>query len=211
MNLSHAYFIYLSFHSPLLGYSYQPTMSIGGTGRPNHAPSSRRDVVRGTVSAFFGVATIGSAMVGDGALALEKCRPNALNCIRTVWYPPEGTSRAEAVRTLRDVLGSYPQSGQSGVDCSGWAVAVDDLDGSTSSARVEFRSCVGPAALAINLARPFVDDLKLEVGEDGSIEVRSSSRMGASDVGVNKKRVDFLGKALRAKGWKAPAVNYGSQ
>lgn len=45
----------------------------------------------------------------------------------------------------------------------------------------------------------FVDDLELR--RDGSrLEVRSASRVGHSDMGANRERVDALGERLRAAG-----------
>lgn len=37
-------------------------------------------------------------------------------------------------------------------------------------------------------------------------QVRSSSRLGFLDLGVNAKRLNWISKALRAKGWTAPAI-----
>ena len=50
------------------------------------------------------------------------------------------------------------------------------------------------AAVIKNLyAGKYVDDLELEyVPEKGLIELRSASRIGISDMGVNKKRVEDL-------------------
>lgn len=46
----------------------------------------------------------------------------------------------------------------------------------------------------------FVDDLELHLrAEDGIIAVRSASRLGYSDFGVNRRRVERLRKILRAK------------
>jgi uncharacterized protein (DUF1499 family) len=45
----------------------------------------------------------------------------------------------------------------------------------------------------------FVDDLELRLSSDGAaIAVRSASRMGRSDLGVNRARVEQLREALRA-------------
>jgi len=120
------------------------------------------------------------------------------------------------------VLNSYPQKGQAGADCSGWKIVKDELGlgdeaGSSSSSntiKLEYKSCVGPAALAINLGQPFIDDLKLELGKKddvkGSItvEVKSSSRMGSGDLFVNRKRLIYLGSLLREKGWGVPDPKY---
>ena len=47
----------------------------------------------------------------------------------------------------------------------------------------------------------FVDDLELELRPgDGIIAVRSASRIGHSDFGVNRSRVEHFRKMLRAKG-----------
>ena len=50
-----------------------------------------------------------------------------------------------------------------------------------------------------------VDDLEFAVA-DGRVEVRSSSRIGDSDLGVNAKRLNFLAAALRKDGWDAPSI-----
>ncbi len=99
----------------------------------------------------------------------------------------------------------------------------DDGDGKSmrsSTARLEYKSCVGPAAISVNLAQPFIDDVKLEIHESSNnddnslgvilVEVKSSSRMGSSDLFVNKKRIEFLGKELEKLGWGVPSVKYGA-
>ena len=47
----------------------------------------------------------------------------------------------------------------------------------------------------------FVDDLELSLSPaDGWIQVRSASRVGYSDFGVNRRRVEALREELRAAG-----------
>lgn len=47
----------------------------------------------------------------------------------------------------------------------------------------------------------FVDDLELALAEDGTrIDVRSASRVGYSDLGVNRARVEALRATLRRAG-----------
>lgn len=47
----------------------------------------------------------------------------------------------------------------------------------------------------------FVDDLELAlVADERRIHVRSASRVGWSDLGVNRRRVEALRAALRAQG-----------
>jgi uncharacterized protein (DUF1499 family) len=66
---------------------------------------------------------------------------------------------------------------------------------------VEYRSSgKGFFAKNFNGGRPFVDDLNIEI-TDGKVQIRSQSRVGDSDFGVNKKRVSFLAAELKEKGW----------
>ncbi|MBM4265520.1 MAG: DUF1499 domain-containing protein [Deltaproteobacteria bacterium] len=51
----------------------------------------------------------------------------------------------------------------------------------------------------------FVDDLELCLRRDhGVIAVRSASRLGYGDLGVNRKRVESLRETLRSRGVVAP-------
>jgi len=43
--------------------------------------------------------------------------------------------------------------------------------------------------------------------EGRTVEVRSSSRVGYLDYGVNAKRLNYIANALRSKGWDAPGVD----
>jgi uncharacterized protein (DUF1499 family) len=45
------------------------------------------------------------------------------------------------------------------------------------------------------------------VQEDGKVEVRSSSRKGYDDMGVNKKRLQYMQDTL-PKGWDTPEPKY---
>jgi uncharacterized protein (DUF1499 family) len=145
--------------------------------------------------------------------AIKPCPQGANNCWSTAskganqalpWVWPVDTPKSEAISALQAVLNDYPQDGQSGVDLGGWSFAVNEL-ASNGYARLEYKSGVGNMARFFNGGKPFVDDLELAVGPS-SVEVRSSSRVGDSDFGVNAKRLNFLTKALRAKGWTAPAI-----
>ena len=156
--------------------------------------------------------------------ALEECKPKSHNCIRTTWTAPSSiTNPSQAASEIRNVLNSYPQSGQAGVDCNGWKIVSDKLDDTTDTEEsyggglitLEYKSCIGPAAMAINLGQPFIDDLKLELnGKDVIssgrvlVEVKSSSRMGSSDLFVNRKRLEYLGQKLKLNGWDVPPPKY---
>lgn len=171
-----------------------------------------------------------TASTPQKAYALEQCRPKARNCIRTAWEAPPSSikNKEDAINVIKNVLNSYPQNGQNGVDCNGWSI-VKDIDTTTTTTSsspssdksiiaLEYKSCIGPAALAINLAQPFIDDVILEFEERKLendvmvviVQVKSSSRMGSSDLNVNKKRIEYLGEKLRQQGWIIPNVRYGA-
>mmetsp|Transcript_8152 Transcript_8152/g.10361 ORF Transcript_8152/g.10361 Transcript_8152/m.10361 type:complete len:189 (-) Transcript_8152:189-755(-) len=167
---------------------------------PASYTASRRDVF-GKVATSFG---IGAALLQQPAIAnaLEICPPKANNCVRTSWTPPSGTSKNDAISTLRDAINAYPQEGQGDVDGGGWIIPEDNLSGDSGAARVEYKSSgKGNFAKFFNGGKPFVDDLQLEVEGSGVVQVKSQSRVGDSDFGVNKKRVDYLADVLKAKGW----------
>jgi hypothetical protein len=193
------------------------------TGTENNVtPSSsttRRDFAR--ASSLLLVPTVAAAIsvpsIPANAL-LEECGKKSRNCIRTTWRaPPSVIDVSSAANVVREVLNSYPQEGQAGADCNGWRVVKDDAFVSSESGgtiALEYKSCIGPAAVAINLGRPFIDDLKLETGTSSSpsggilVEVRSSSRMGSSDLFVNRKRLAYLGNRLKERGWSVPEPRY---
>jgi hypothetical protein len=139
------------------------------------------------------------------ALAMEACPPGSSNCIRTTWTPPQGTTKADMAAAVKAALQEYPQEGQNGVDKGGWVIVEDTLD--TGAGRVEYKSGIGIFTKLFNGGKPFIDDLKIEI-TDEAVELRSSSRIGKSDLGVNKKRLIFLQNAIKAKGWAAPDPTY---
>mmetsp|Transcript_19746 Transcript_19746/g.28969 ORF Transcript_19746/g.28969 Transcript_19746/m.28969 type:complete len:190 (+) Transcript_19746:47-616(+) len=162
--------------------------------------NGRRTFVQNIATATAGVAFLGTT--SEAAFALESCPADSKNCVRTSWTPPADTSKSDVIAAVRGVINAYPQEGQAEVDGGGWSIAVDELDGA-GTARVEYRSSgKGFFAKAFNGGKPFVDDLKVEIQDSGVVQVKSQSRIGESDFGVNAKRVDYLKAKLAAKGWK---------
>lgn len=182
--------------------AYMPPRSTSKPHKP-HKVHSRRDLLHQLILAPIAFPS--------KSHALEQCKAKSHNCIRTTWIAPPSMSSNQAISSIRNVIDSYPQEGQAGVDCNGWLITNDSLDKEGKMA-LEFKSCVGPAAIAINLAQPFIDDLKLELDKDSSgrikVEVKSNSRMGSSDLFVNRKRLLFLGDKLRNAGWTVGPPKY---
>jgi len=177
---------------------------VSASGYSPKAPVDRRDIFRSV--AATGAATAFVASSPSLASALELCPNKSQNCIRTTWTPPSGSSKDDAIASLRAALDSYPKEGQNKVDLGGWTIVEDDF--SSGKARIEYTSGLGNFAKFLNGGKPFVDDLKLEIADNGVVEVRSSSRIGDSDLGVNQKRLNFLVGKLTAEGWSAPSPTY---
>ena len=60
-----------------------------------------------------------------------------------------------------------------------------------------------------SLKNGYIDDLELaaipEIG-GGAVQVRSSSRVGYLDFGVNAKRLNYIAQQLRSRGWDAEVL-----
>jgi len=121
-----------------------------------------------------GLSLLASA-AGAGEADLPPC-PSSPNCVssrdpdpsrRVDPIPFRGTA-AEARESLETVVRSFPR-----------AVIVDS---SGAVVRAEFRSLLG-----------FVDDVEFRIdGAAGVIHVRSASRKGYWDFGVNRRRVEAI-------------------
>ena len=71
--------------------------------------------------------------------------------------------------------------------------AVESLNGNIVNTEPEYIAATFTSGIF-----GFVDDLELRVSDDKQLHFRSASRVGRSDLGANKKRVDAL-KALITK------------
>ena len=151
-------------------------------------------------------------------MGLKSCGP-APNCFSSTipveedpdhsipaWVWPEqlGDDRAKAFAELYQVLQDYPP-GQSGVDGGGFAIPKYDPE--QGNIYVIYEA----------LKNGYYDDVEFAyIGrrdDDGDtstqreIQVRSSSRIGYLDYGVNAKRLNWIALALRTRGWTAPGVD----
>lgn len=112
---------------------------------------------------------------------------------------PAKLSREEAFQQLSDVVKAY-EPGQNGIDGGGFDIVTNDPK--TGYIYVQFES----------LKNGYIDDVELASLDEKSneVQVRSSSRLGYLDFGVNSKRVNFIAKGLRSKGWEAEGVAYST-
>lgn len=147
--------------------------------------------------------------VGEGLKdgKLRPCRPLP-NCFTSSpleedaknFYPPfeyEGMGKAEAMATLMEVINGY-KPGQRGVDEGGFKV----MKATPDYVYVQFESG----------KRGYTDDFELGIIEDGPeggrVLVRSSSRIGIVDQGVNAVRINYIVKKLNEyEGWNAKKIS----
>ena len=113
-----------------------------------------------------------------------------------IW--PDGLTQEQAFQNLKDAIMAYPP-GQNGVDGGGFGIQT--FDPKQGYLYVQFES----------LKRGYIDDLEFAVvPNDGErvVQVRSSSRIGYLDFGVNAKRLNYIAKSLKSKGWTAAGVDF---
>jgi Protein of unknown function (DUF1499) len=170
--------------------------------------NSRRDLLQRAVIATIGsVALVELSMPLPSEAAVTACPPKSKNCLTTTWTAPSG---AKASSAMADILNTYPQDGQNGIDLGGWKFVENNLGNGGGSAKLEYTSGIGTFAKFFNGGKPFVDDMTVEVvvAGGGMVNIKSASRIGESDLGVNQKRLQFLAAQARSKGWDAPDPTY---
>lgn len=146
-------------------------------------------------------------MIGEEYLGLKPCGP-APNCFCSTddidddpehnipaWIWPEGTDRVSAFEQLQDAIKAY-RPGQGNIDGGGFQI----VKSAPGYIYVQFES----------LKNGYIDDVEFaSIDGFGSneVHVRSSSRVGYLDFGVNAKRLNYIATGLRSKGWAAPGVD----
>lgn len=112
------------------------------------------------------------------------------------WKYPSAYDQKRAFDELKAVILAYPP-GQSGVDGGGFDIKT--FDATNGYMYVQFEA----------LKNGYIDDFEAAAAsENGTVQVRSSSRVGYLDYGVNAKRLNYIAKELRGKGWGAEGVDF---
>ncbi|CAJ1395130.1 unnamed protein product [Effrenium voratum] len=139
------------------------------------------------------------AGVGQGTLAGCKAAPNCFSSAAEdehylkPWSfpgPPE-----KALADLEQVLKAYPP-GQQDIDGGGFQIQKLEPKGYIY---VQFES----------LKKGYIDDVEFRVqpvDSESQVLVRSASRLGYLDLGVNAKRLNWISQRLRDRGWAAPKI-----
>lgn len=149
---------------------------------------------------------------GEDYLGLKQCKA-APNCFSStaiaeddpdhsipawIWPKEFGDDKEKAFAQLAEVIDAY-KPGQGNVDGGGFKIMTNDPK--KGYIYTQFQS----------LKNGYIDDMEVAymngLGER-AVQVRSSSRIGYLDYGVNGKRLNYIAKDLRAKGWDAKGVDY---
>ena len=119
-----------------------------------------------------------------GAMPLEPC-PDSPNCVSTQADPKDADHFMEPVTYTADL-----------------AVVVQAIEGAISGAGGTVVSAVDQRVEAIFTTKflKFKDDVHFELDDDAKlIHFRSASRVGYSDLGANRKRMDALLEEIRVR------------
>lgn len=149
---------------------------------------------------------------GEEYLGLKQCKA-APNCFSStdfaeddpdhsipawIWPKEFGNDKEKAFAQLSEVINAY-KPGQDNVDGGGFKIVTNDPK--KGYIYTQFQS----------LKNGYIDDMEVAyidgLGER-TVQVRSSSRLGYLDYGVNAKRLNYIAKDLRAKGWDAKGVDF---
>mmetsp|Transcript_6913 Transcript_6913/g.16158 ORF Transcript_6913/g.16158 Transcript_6913/m.16158 type:complete len:257 (-) Transcript_6913:35-805(-) len=151
-------------------------------------------------------------IAGEDYIGLQHCKPNgAPNCFCSTenaeddaehsipaWVWPESLGdKKAAFQQLAEVVNAY-EPGQSNIDGGGFKIITNDPEKGYIYAQFE------------SLKNGYIDDVELAFIDgygDRAVQVRSSSRLGYLDFGVNAFRLNYLATKLRAKGWDAKGVD----
>lgn len=106
------------------------------------------------------------------------------------WKPPAGDSAP--FKSLAQAVKAY-QPGQSFIDGGGFKV-VKETD---TYLYLQFES----------LKKGYIDDVEFFLGPSGLVQVRSGSRVGQTDFGVNASRLNYIAAALRKQGWSIDDIS----
>jgi uncharacterized protein (DUF1499 family) len=154
-----------------------------------------------------------STMEGEDYTGLKQCgaAPNCFCSTMSIeedkersipeWHWPKalGDDKAKAFQELKEVIEAYTP-GQNGVDGGGFE--IQSFDATKGYLYVQFQA----------LKNGYIDDVEFAIVNekfaDRAVQLRSSSRVGYLDFGVNAKRLNFIANALRTKGWDAQGVNF---
>ncbi|OEU19305.1 hypothetical protein FRACYDRAFT_235354 [Fragilariopsis cylindrus CCMP1102] len=137
-----------------------------------------------------------------GDLLLEDRQMYGVDFLIPAWVPPptnkddESSRKLNSIDTIAAVMQTY-EPGQGGIDGGGFTV----IKRTESYLYYQFEA----------LKKGYVDDVEFALLDPknplGGIQVRSGSRVGVTDFGVNAIRLNYIAKQLQTKyGWSIPEI-----
>eukprot|EP00537_Pseudo-nitzschia_pungens_P016798 CAMPEP_0172406944 /NCGR_PEP_ID=MMETSP1061-20121228/72657_1 /TAXON_ID=37318 /ORGANISM="Pseudo-nitzschia pungens, Strain cf. pungens" /LENGTH=308 /DNA_ID=CAMNT_0013142765 /DNA_START=23 /DNA_END=949 /DNA_ORIENTATION=+ len=127
-----------------------------------------------------------------GDALLEDRQQYGVDFLVPAWVPP--SSDPDPLATVAAVVDAY-EPGQGGIDGGGFALVTKK----SGYLYYQFES----------LKKGFIDDVEFAmVPGSGSneVQVRSASRVGFTDFGVNAVRLNYVSSKLRSRGWVIPEI-----
>ena len=124
-----------------------------------------------------------------GDFRLEDRQQFGVDFFLSPWIPPPTDNSMQSLKTISNVVRSY-EPGQGGIDGGGFSIIKEE----SAYLYYQFES----------LKKGYIDDLEFAVSfknSDSGILVRSASRVGITDFGVNAIRLNYIASQLRSKGW----------
>lgn len=116
-----------------------------------------------------------------------------------------GKTQLQALDEIKSAVDRYPP-GQRGIDGGGWKVKTFRLPEFTKTADGQYGDVGYLYVQYESEVQGYIDDVEFVVG-DGLVNVRTSSRTGFLDYGVNAKRYNWLASEVgRSKGWKIAPI-----
>lgn len=151
-------------------------------------------IVLGALFSFPGTPpgdAIGVKMYGNTE-GLALCPPSP-NCISSSSEPNDSTHYAPALRTPK---GQSPEQAAGDIKSVLASASYDNFTPQlqTKDGRYVYATFSSPTF-------NFTDDVEALVRSDGSVLLRSASRLGENDNGINSKRITALQNDLKAKGF----------
>lgn len=133
--------------------------------------------------------------VGENAVDTKKIGRDWI--VPPFTYDAKTISVAGAMLDLKKAVLAYPP-GQNDIDAGGFKVVSVKLPNDPND--------VGYLYVQFESAGGYIDDVEF-AALDGIVNVRTSSRVGYADFGVNAKRFNWLAKKLGSfKGWKTSLI-----
>ena len=104
------------------------------------------------------------------------------------WKPP--AEDPTPFKTLVQAIKAYPPGGDGtgGIVDGGGFQVVKETD---SYIYVQYEA----------LKKGYIDDAEWLMNKDGTVSLRSGSRVGSTDFGINGKRLNLIASKLRSQGW----------